>query len=67
MSDSDNHQNGMFSDVFDKDKDPSTSQESLNLIEDGKSNGKQQLNFSEAGNKFNTYDINDSGKYHSVP
>ena len=67
MSNTDNHQNGTFSDVCEKDsvKVEESTPESLQLIELGKYNGNQHIDFSES-RIVNRYDTNESGKIDSA-
>ena len=68
MSNSDNHQNGIFSDVCEKDsvKVEESTPESLQLIESGKYNGNQHIDFNESGILVNRYESNESGKIDSA-
>ena len=61
MSNTDNHQNGTFSDVWEKDSEKveESTPESLQLIESGKYNGNQHIDFSES-RIVNRYDTNES-------
>jgi len=68
MSNSDNHQNGTVSDVWEKDSEKveESTPESLQLIESGKYNGNQHIDFNESGIIVNRYETNESGKIDSA-
>lgn len=68
MSNSDNHQNGVFSDVWEKESEKvaESTPESLQLIESGKYNGNQHIDFNESGIVVNRYETNESGNIDSA-
>lgn len=60
MSDSENHQNGMFPEWEKGSEKSGNSADALHLIETGKPNGKQHLDFTDHA-VVNKYETSESG------